>query len=185
MNKKAKFWRLFSLTMLVTGVVILTTGIVHAQDNGESVTDLAQAFKSINTMWVLIAGFLVFFMQAGFGFLEAGFVRSKNVVNIMAENFLDTTMTTTTIYLSGDLIDKETVRFLDETGAQPGGQALAAVAVQDPAPVVHAAVEEADELAEPARVRVVPAVVQTVMPLPHHPCGVTSGFKMVSYNHFP
>jgi len=62
-----------------------------AEGDAPTTADLA---KSINTVWVLVAGFLVFLMQAGFGFLEAGFVRSKNVVNIMAENFLDTTMVT-------------------------------------------------------------------------------------------
>ena len=40
-------------------------------------------------------------MQAGFGLLEAGFVRSKNVVNIMAENLMDTTMTTVGFILLG------------------------------------------------------------------------------------
>jgi Amt family ammonium transporter len=98
MRKKSKFWRLFSLTMLVTGVLMLATGVAHAQEEGEGLADLTM---SINTMWVLIAGFLVFFMQAGFGFLEAGFVRSKNVVNIMAENFLDTTMTTMGFWAAG------------------------------------------------------------------------------------
>lgn len=39
--------------------------------------------SAVDTVWVLIAAFLVFFMQAGFGFLEAGFVRSKNVVNFL------------------------------------------------------------------------------------------------------
>ena len=88
--RKKRFWRYFSLSMLVIGLMVLVPS-VFAQDDVPSTTDLA---KSINTVWVLIAGFLVFFMQAGFGFLEAGFVRSKNVTNIMAENFLDTTMTT-------------------------------------------------------------------------------------------
>lgn len=98
MRKKARFWRLFSITMLVTGLALLLPGLASAQGDEESVLDLA---KSINTMWVLIAGFLVFFMQAGFAFLEAGFVRSKNVVNILAENFLDTGMTTLGFWAAG------------------------------------------------------------------------------------
>ncbi len=43
----------------------------------------------IDTVWVLIAAFLVFFMQAGFGMVEAGFIRAKNVCNILTKNFLD------------------------------------------------------------------------------------------------
>lgn len=44
----------------------------------------------VNTMWVLVAAFLVFFMQAGFMALEAGFARSKETVNIMMECIFDT-----------------------------------------------------------------------------------------------
>src|SRR4051812_7511704 len=35
----------------------------------------------INTMWTLVTAFLVFFMQAGFMFLEAGFARERETVN--------------------------------------------------------------------------------------------------------
>jgi len=98
MRRRARFWRLFSMTMLVTGLVMAFPALVHAQEDGFTTSELA---TSINTMWTLIAAFLVFFMQAGFGFLEAGFVRSKNVVNIMAENFLDTTMTTVGFWAAG------------------------------------------------------------------------------------
>ncbi|MBE2198995.1 MAG: ammonium transporter [Anaerolinea sp.] len=70
--------------------MILVLGFAKTAFAQESET----AVSAIDTVWVLIAAFLVFFMQAGFGFLEAGFVRSKNVVNIMAENLMDTTMTT-------------------------------------------------------------------------------------------
>src|SRR4051794_23671908 len=44
----------------------------------------------INTMWTLIAAFLVFFMQAGFMCLEAGFARSRESVNIILEGIVDT-----------------------------------------------------------------------------------------------
>ncbi|MDR0885933.1 MAG: ammonium transporter [Clostridiales Family XIII bacterium] len=43
----------------------------------------------INTLWVLVAGVLVFFMQAGFALLEAGLTRPKNTINILAKNTLD------------------------------------------------------------------------------------------------
>jgi Amt family ammonium transporter len=78
---------------LVIGLLAFTR-TAFAQDGEEVVS-------AVDTVWVLVAAFLVFFMQAGFGFLEAGFVRSKNVVNIMAENLMDTTMTTIGFILAG------------------------------------------------------------------------------------
>lgn len=42
---------------------------------------------AIDTLWVLLAAMLVFFMNLGFASLEAGFARSKNTVNILSKNF--------------------------------------------------------------------------------------------------
>jgi len=44
----------------------------------------------INTMWVLVTAFLVFFMQAGFMFLEAGFARTRETINVLLEGIVDT-----------------------------------------------------------------------------------------------
>jgi len=44
---------------------------------------------SLDSLWVLIAAALVFFMQAGFALVEAGFTRSKNTVNILTKNLID------------------------------------------------------------------------------------------------
>jgi Amt family ammonium transporter len=49
-----------------------------------------QIINPINTMWVLVAAFLVFFMQAGFMMLEAGFARTREISNIMLECIADT-----------------------------------------------------------------------------------------------
>lgn len=43
---------------------------------------------AVDTVWVLVCSFLVFFMNAGFGFVEAGFCRAKNATNILAKNFI-------------------------------------------------------------------------------------------------
>lgn len=44
--------------------------------------------QSLNLAWVLVAGFLVMFMQVGFAMLETGFTRAKNAVNTMAMNLV-------------------------------------------------------------------------------------------------
>lgn len=44
----------------------------------------------INTIWTLVAAFLVFFMQAGFMCLEAGFGRERESINIVLEGIVDT-----------------------------------------------------------------------------------------------
>jgi Amt family ammonium transporter len=46
--------------------------------------------NTINTVWTLVAAFLVFGMQAGFVMLEAGFARRRETVNILVECVLDT-----------------------------------------------------------------------------------------------
>jgi Amt family ammonium transporter len=43
---------------------------------------------AINTVWTLICGFLVMFMQAGFALAEGGFTRAKNAGHTMAMNFM-------------------------------------------------------------------------------------------------
>jgi Amt family ammonium transporter len=55
----------------------------------------------INTMWVLVAAFLVFFMQAGFMFLEAGFSRTRESVNVMLEGLVDTSLCGVLFYCWG------------------------------------------------------------------------------------
>ncbi|MGM9786704.1 MAG: ammonium transporter [Candidatus Cryptobacteroides sp.] len=45
--------------------------------------------SGLDTVWVLLASMLVFFMQPGFALVEAGFTRSKNTANILMKNFVD------------------------------------------------------------------------------------------------
>lgn len=44
---------------------------------------------SLDTVWLLLAAMLVFWMQPGFALCEAGFTRSKNTANILMKNFVD------------------------------------------------------------------------------------------------
>jgi Amt family ammonium transporter len=55
----------------------------------------------LNTVWVLVAAFLVFFMQAGFMALEAGFARSKESVNVMMECIFDTCLCGVLYFIMG------------------------------------------------------------------------------------
>ena len=48
----------------------------------------------VDTLWVLIAAMLVFFMNLGFGCVESGFCRQKNCVNILSKNFIVFAVTT-------------------------------------------------------------------------------------------
>lgn len=43
---------------------------------------------TIDTVWVLLAAMLVFFMNLGFALVESGFARAKNTVNIISKNFI-------------------------------------------------------------------------------------------------
>src|SRR6201996_2584779 len=65
-------------------------------------TDLETTMmNSINTVWTLVAAFLVFGMQAGFVMLEAGFARKRETVNVLMECVFDTCLCGILFYAIG------------------------------------------------------------------------------------
>ena len=54
--------------------------------------EMADAISSqkiaMDTIWVMLTAFLVFFMNLGFALVESGFCRAKNCVNILFKNFV-------------------------------------------------------------------------------------------------
>jgi ammonium transporter, Amt family len=93
-------WRRYGYLLLAgkaLGVATLLGGIsllcnvigapAHAEDAVLKGNDIV---NPINTVWTLVAAFLVFGMQAGFTMLEAGFCRSRETVNVLMECVVDT-----------------------------------------------------------------------------------------------
>ncbi len=56
---------------------------------------------SLDTVWMLLAAMLVFWMQPGFALCEAGFTRSKNSINILMKNFVDFILGTLLFFFVG------------------------------------------------------------------------------------
>ena len=75
------------------------------QDTAATAADLAKEVAQINgdmgMLWMLIAGILVFLMQAGFTLVESGMTRAKNAVNIAMKNLLDICVGSITFWLVG------------------------------------------------------------------------------------
>ncbi len=86
---------MFKKLMAFIAVSAITIGIpclVFAQDPGGAETLAANPNSPVDYVWILVCGFLVFFMQAGFAMVEAGFCRAKNATNLMAKNTIDFVM---------------------------------------------------------------------------------------------
>lgn len=95
--KSLKKTRIFFILCFL--LCLLNTGAAFAQESG--LVELPDVIKGLDTVWVLIAAFLVFFMQAGFGMVEAGFIRAKNTSNILTKNFLDFCMASVGFFFFG------------------------------------------------------------------------------------
>lgn len=68
----------------------------------ESVAKATADLKvGMDTMWVMVAGMLVFFMNAGFCMLETGFCRQKNAVNVLAKNLIVFALSTIAFWAIG------------------------------------------------------------------------------------
>src|ERR1700722_18283956 len=80
-----RYRRFFLATIAAVAIAVAShSSIAHAQNAGAPFP----LDQSLNLAWVLVAGFLVMFMQVGFAMLETGFPRPKNAVNTMAMNFI-------------------------------------------------------------------------------------------------
>ena len=67
----------------------------------EEAAKQAPKIVDLDTVWVLLAAFLVFFMQPGFAMLETGLTRAKNACNILAKNFMDFSVASIVYFLVG------------------------------------------------------------------------------------
>ena len=67
----------------------------------EEMISAAEVQNNLDHVWILLAGFLVFFMQAGFAMLEGGMIRETGVVNSLAENFMDACVTGIVFFVVG------------------------------------------------------------------------------------
>jgi ammonium transporter, Amt family len=84
--------------LLITAISGLLFGRVYAADAEVKAADIV---NPINTVWTLIAAFLVFGMQVGFTMLEAGFCRSRETVNVLMECIVDTCLCGLLFYAFG------------------------------------------------------------------------------------
>lgn len=71
--------------------MLLLPALAMAQDaeSAEQAERISELGTGINTVWMLLAAMLVFFMQPGFALVEAGFTQMKNTANILMKNLVD------------------------------------------------------------------------------------------------
>lgn len=103
-----RYGKLLFIGKLVGIGLVLLAGILLCPDSfGIKVFAATNDLKGndivnpINTVWTLVAAFLVFGMQVGFTMLEAGFCRSRETVNVLMECIVDTCLCGLLFYAFG------------------------------------------------------------------------------------
>lgn len=91
----AKMISIAIIFALIKLTIVFLGSVAGAQDVAPAAPGVAlqttdAVVSGVNTMWTLVAAFLVFFMQAGFMMLEAGFARERETVNVLLECIVDT-----------------------------------------------------------------------------------------------
>ncbi len=90
-------WLRWVLIPAVVASALLFVSPAYAQDPNP----VEELTRGLNTLWVLITASLVFWMQAGFAFVEAGLTRSKNTTNILFKNLIDFVFATLAFWAFG------------------------------------------------------------------------------------
>ena len=88
--------KMIGLLLLLSAMRLFLPQALHAADAGPT-----PEINALNTVWVLVAAFLVFCMQVGFVMLEAGFARSRESINILVEGIVDTAICGLTFWAWG------------------------------------------------------------------------------------
>ena len=96
LRKKSLRWWLLITALLC--LVFTGTAFAQAPPQGPTPGDLK---VQIDTMWVLVTAFLVFWMNCGFGCVESGLCRAKNTANILGKNFVVFAFSTVAYWLIG------------------------------------------------------------------------------------
>jgi ammonium transporter, Amt family len=81
---KHRFW-IWALPVALL-LAFALGGLAHAQEGGPTAAEVG---SQLDVIWLLLAAFLVFFMQAGFAMVESGFSRAKNAANLLMKNLMD------------------------------------------------------------------------------------------------
>ncbi|MBU2649147.1 ammonium transporter [bacterium] len=88
----------FILTAILLGCAVVPAFGLEGKIDGKEIPAINYA---LDTVWVILAAILVFFMQAGFALVESGFTRAKNAVNIMMKNMMDLSVGVISFWLFG------------------------------------------------------------------------------------
>jgi Amt family ammonium transporter len=96
MNRLIKNYKVFLILVGTIATLLFITSMAKADE----VTPDKVA-TAVDNVWVLVTAFLVFFMQAGFAMVEAGFTRSKNASNIVMKNLMDFAIGSVIFWLFG------------------------------------------------------------------------------------
>src|SRR5687767_8980823 len=79
--------RIKRLPTFVALTLALSAPLLYAQDPAAA-PPIDNLKVGLDTVWVLVTAFLVFFMNLGFALVESGMCRAKNTVNILAKNYI-------------------------------------------------------------------------------------------------
>ena len=103
-----------ALIALGAAILLLVGPAMAAETEGDPLAQAKEELSlNLNIVWTCVAAFLVFFMQAGFAMVEAGFTRAKNAVNIIMKNLMDFSVGSLAFFVVGGVLVVFSVIFID------------------------------------------------------------------------
>lgn len=107
-NSKVKLFNLikrlspsWQACLPIACLIVLGWGYAAVAQTTAAGPTTAELKVALDTLWVAIAAFLVFFMNAGFCMLETGFCRQKNAVNVLSKNLIVFALSTIAFWVIG------------------------------------------------------------------------------------